>query len=64
MIFSLVELGRRKGIKANTALDATNRRFLARFTAMETLAKTRGLDFAALSLDEKNELWDEVKSGE
>ncbi len=64
MIFSLVELGRRKGIKANAALDAANRRFLTRFAAMETLAAARGLDFKALSLDEKNELWDEVKSGE
>ena len=64
MIFSLVELGRRKGIKANTALDAANRRFLARFAGMESLAKERGVDFAALSLDEKNELWDEVKNKE
>ncbi len=64
MIFSLVELGRRKGIKANAALDATNRRFLERFARMESLAGARGLDFAALSLDEKNALWDEAKSEE
>ncbi len=64
MIFSLVELGRRKGIKANAALDAANRRFLARFAGMEKLAGARGLDFKALSLDEKNALWDEVKAGE
>ncbi len=64
MIFSLVELGRRKGIKANAALDATNRRFLGRFARMESLAKARGLDFAALSLDDKNALWDEAKAEE
>ena len=64
MIFSLVELGRRKGIKANAALDAANRRFLDRFSRMEKLAGARGLDFKALSLDEKNALWDEVKAGE
>lgn len=64
MIFSLVELGRRKGIKANTALDATNRRFLDRFACMEKLAAERGLDFKALSLDEKNALWDEAKARE
>lgn len=62
MIFSLVELGRRKGIKANAALDATNRRFLDRFARMEELARMRGLDFAALTLDEKNMFWDEAKS--
>ena len=64
MIFSLVELGRRKGIKANTALDATNRRFLGRFARMEALAQSRNQDFKDLSLDEQNELWDEVKAGE
>ena len=64
MIFSLVELGRRKGIKANAALDATNRRFLDRFARMESLAGERGLNFAALSLDEKNALWDEAKNEE
>ena len=64
MIFSLVELGRRKGIKANTALDGTNRRFLNRFSRMETLAESRGLDFKALSLDEKNGLWEEAKAEE
>lgn len=64
MIFSLVELGRRKGIKANAALDATNRRFLDRFARMESLVGERGLDFAVLSLDEKNALWDEAKSEE
>ena len=60
-MFTLVELGRRKGFKAADALDAANRRFLARFEAMENLAVERGLDFAKLTLDEKDELWEEVK---
>lgn len=64
LIFSLVELGRRKGIKANGALDKTNRKFLARFRRMEELARERGLDFPALSLDEKDELWNQVKDEE
>ncbi len=63
-LFTLVELGRRKGIKAAEALDAAGRRFLTRFAGMEALARERGLDFAALSLDEKDELWNEVKSRE
>lgn len=63
-LFSLVELGRRKGIKAALALDAANTRFLTRFTAMETLAKQRNLDFRALDLDAKDELWNEVKAAE
>ena len=64
LIFSIVELGRRKGIKANDALDAADSRFLRRFARMEELARERGLDFAALTLDEKDELWNEAKAGE
>ncbi len=64
LIFSLVEMGRRKGIKADAALDACVGRFLTRFAGMERLARERGLDFAALSLDDKDELWNEVKAAE
>jgi len=62
LLFTIVELGRRKGIKANEALDHTLLRFLERFEAMEQLARERGLDFAALDLDGKDELWNEVKA--
>lgn len=64
LLFSLVELGRRKGIKANTALDMTNIKFLRRFRRMEEMARERGLDFPALSLDEKDELWNVAKEEE
>jgi len=64
LLFTIVELGRRKGIKANEALDHAMLRFLARFDGMEQLARERGLDFAALSLDDKDELWNEVKARE
>ncbi len=63
-LFSLVELGRRKGIKAAPALNAATERFLARFIAMEKLARDRGLDFVTLPLDAKDELWNEVKARE
>lgn len=64
VLFTLVELGRRAGIKANAALDQANRTFLSRFAAMEALARERGLDFPGLSLEEKNRLWDEAKARE
>ncbi len=64
MLFTLVEIGRRKGIKASEALDYTNLRFLERFSKMEELARVRGLDFVELSLDDKDALWDEVKASE
>ena len=63
-LFSLVELGRRKGIKASASLDAANRRFLDRIRRVEALARERGLDFVTLSLDEKDELWNEIKAQE
>ncbi|MGN1038933.1 MAG: nucleoside triphosphate pyrophosphohydrolase [Mailhella sp.] len=64
MIFTLTELGRRMGIKAAEATDFAANRFRTRFDAMETLARERGLDFKELSLDEKDELWNEVKASE
>ena len=64
MIFTLVELGRRMGVKAGSAVDFAANRFRNRFEAMEALARERGLDFKALSLDEKDELWNEVKAAE
>ena len=61
-LFTLVELGRRKGIKANAALDRANLKFLGRYARMEALAKSRGLDLLEMGLDDKNRLWDEVKA--
>jgi len=64
VVFTLVELGRRAGVKANAALDHANRKFLGRFETMERLARERGLDLPGLSLEEKNRLWDEAKAAE
>jgi ATP diphosphatase len=64
LLFTLVELGRRKGIKADAALDAAAARFLARFAFMEEQARQQGRDFAALDMEEKNALWDEAKRRE
>ena len=64
LLFSITELGRRKGIKASEALDDANTRFLRRFARMEELARAQDRDFAALSLDEKDELWTQAKAEE
>ena len=64
MMFTLVELGRRMGVKAASAVDHAANRFRSRFEAMEALARERGLDFNELSLDDKDELWNEVKASE
>ncbi|MCG8531603.1 MAG: nucleoside triphosphate pyrophosphohydrolase [Desulfovibrionales bacterium] len=62
VLFTLVELGRRHGIKANAALDRTNLKFLDRFEKMEALARERNLVFADLSFEEKDALWNDVKA--
>ena len=64
LLFSVVELGRRKGIKANEALDLACSRFLKRFAAMEGMARQQGRDLADMSLDEKDELWNLAKKQE
>lgn len=64
LIFTLVELGRRKDIKASAALDEATQRFLGRFAYMENRARLSDRDFSALSMEEKNALWDEAKAGE
>ncbi len=64
MIFTLVELGRRMGIKAAAAVDKAAQRFRSRFESMEALVQKKGLDFSSLPLKEKDELWNAVKDTE
>jgi ATP diphosphatase len=60
-ILTLVELGRRKGIKASAALDQAAHRFLTRFAFMENALRAEGKDIAAVSIEEKNALWEAAK---
>lgn len=61
-LFTLVEYGRRRGIKANSALAVANAKFLNRFEKVEKLARERGLELDRLSLTEMDALWDEIKA--
>ena len=49
------------GTHADDALRQANQRFGKRYLSMENLAAERGLDFDALPLDQKEELWREAK---
>ena len=64
ILFSLVEFGRRQGVKANAALHKANLKFIGRFEAMLDLARERGLDWSDLTMQEKDDLWEEVKKKE
>lgn len=61
LLFAAVNLTRKLGLDAELALRAANAKFERRFRAMEQLASERGLDFASLSLDEQEALWQAVK---
>jgi ATP diphosphatase len=62
LLFAVVNFIRAHGISAEDALRAANAKFERRFRAMEELAGVEA--FAALSLDEQEELWQKVKRGE
>ena len=61
VFFVLVNLARWMDTHAEDVLRQANDRFRSRYLGMEELAVERGLDFEALPLDEKEELWQEVK---
>ena len=64
LLFAAVNLVRAHGIAPEDALRAANLKFERRFRAMEALAKNRRQDFAALSLDQQEALWQAVKASE
>lgn len=63
-LFACVNYSRLLGIAPEVALNRSNEKFVRRFCLMETLAEKEGKDFAALSLEEKEDLWVRVKMDE
>jgi tetrapyrrole methylase family protein / MazG family protein len=63
VLFALVNLARWMRVDPEEALRSANHRWLARYRRVEHLAAERGVDLQALSLAEKDVLWDEVKGG-
>lgn len=61
LLFTLVNYARWQGIDPEVALREANSKFYRRFTRMEELCHQRGLDFSKLSLEEMDDLWEEVK---
>ena len=62
VLFALVNLSRWMSVDPEEALRAANQRWVGRYRRVEALASERGIDLAGLTLAEKDELWDEVKS--
>ena len=61
LLFSIVNAARRMNIDSEQALRYSNRKFRKRFTEMESVCRKNGMDFASLTLEEKDELWNKVK---
>jgi len=61
VLFALVNLGRWMKLDPEEALRIANHRWVARYRGVEALAAERGVDLVALSLAEKDVLWNEVK---
>lgn len=64
LLFSAVNLARLSGVHALATLTRANRKFESRFRALEALAEERELALPGATLDELDELWEEVKRRE
>jgi XTP/dITP diphosphohydrolase len=62
VLFSMINYARFLHIDPESALEKTNKKFKHRFELMETYAKDNGLDLAKLSLNEKEAIWQSMKS--
>ena len=60
-MFVLINLSRFLGIRADEALEATNKKFLERFKEIEKFAKSKNINLTDMSLDEMEELWNKAK---
>lgn len=64
LLFALVNVARKMGIDAESALRASNAKFRRRFSAMERAAWQQGRTVEDLTLDEMEALWQRAKKEE
>jgi len=64
ILFTVVNLARKQGIDAETALRGTCEKFRRRWAHMEGSASAAGKDIAELSLGEQETLWGQAKERE
>ena len=64
LLFSVVNLARKLGVDAESALAATNKRFTRRFDAVERQILAQGKALTDATLAEMDAAWDEAKRGE
>ncbi len=64
VLFTIVNLARKQGIDAETALRGTCDKFRSRWSAMEEAAALEGRNVSELSLEEQEALWQQAKRTE
>lgn len=64
LFFALVNAARLYGVDPEAALEACNRKFIARFTHIEEEAEKQGLALRNMTLEQMDRLWDEAKRQE
>ena len=64
MLFALVNVARKEGIDAESALRASTAKFRRRWAVMEEAARAEGTELESLDTDEFNERWDAAKAAE
>ena len=64
LLFALVNVARKEGIDAESALRASTAKFRRRWGAMEQMAADAHVDLAELSTHGLNDLWDAAKAEE
>ena len=61
LVFSLVNFARFLHVDAENALEITNKKFIKRFTRMEERAMATGKNLEAMSLEEMDAIWNQIK---
>lgn len=64
VLFSLANVGRKLNCPPEDAARMANKRFTARFQAVERKLEARGIAFGTATLELMDELWDEAKAEE
>jgi XTP/dITP diphosphohydrolase len=61
VLFSLANYARFLQVDAEGALEKTNKKFIRRFQEMESIALASGKELTTMSLDEMDQIWNQVK---
>lgn len=61
LLFSLANYARFLQVDAEGALEKTNKKFIRRFQEMESIALANGKELSSMSLDEMDQIWNQVK---